>query len=48
LWPSLYDGRAIKGKSFEDNAAGVSLDENLKKFKEAQDAGDMSRIVTWS
>lgn len=48
FWPKLYDGRAIRGSSYEDHAKGVSLEENLKLFNEAKEKGDNSREVTWS
>ncbi|OTA99340.1 hypothetical protein M426DRAFT_325196 [Hypoxylon sp. CI-4A] len=47
-WPELYDGRAIINPSVRDHQAGLSLDENIKLFKAAQESGDTSRMVTWS
>lgn len=48
IWPSPYDGRAIISQSYLDHASGLTLAENLKKFKEAKDAGDNSRMVIWA
>ncbi|KAI1105664.1 FMN-dependent 2-nitropropane dioxygenase [Jackrogersella minutella] len=47
-WPSIYDGRAIVTPTYQDQRSGVSFDENQKRFKAAQDGGDVSRMVTWS
>ncbi|KAK8003856.1 serine aminopeptidase- s33 domain-containing protein [Apiospora arundinis] len=47
-WPDLYDGRAVVHPCYQDHEAGVSLDENAAKFKSAKDAGDTSKMVTWS
>ncbi|KAI1206608.1 FMN-dependent 2-nitropropane dioxygenase [Annulohypoxylon truncatum] len=47
-WPDLYDGRAIITPTYKDHAAGVSLDENAKKYEAAKKGGDLSRMVTWS
>ncbi|KXX81998.1 Nitronate monooxygenase [Madurella mycetomatis] len=48
VWPSVYDGRAVIGKSWLDHAAGMPLDENIRLFKEADKAGDVSRKITWA
>ncbi|KAK3402079.1 hypothetical protein B0T20DRAFT_130553 [Sordaria brevicollis] len=48
IWHPVYDGRAVRGASYEDHAAGVPFEENYKKFKEAASAGDNSRAVTWA
>ncbi|KAK3316705.1 FMN-dependent 2-nitropropane dioxygenase [Apodospora peruviana] len=48
IWSKLYDGRAIIGSSYQDHAKGVSLEENVKLFKDAKEAGDNSRMVTWA
>jgi nitronate monooxygenase len=48
IWPGFYDGRAIVGQSYEDHLTGMSIEDNLKKFKEAKEAGDDSRMVTWA
>ncbi|KAI2470502.1 FMN-dependent 2-nitropropane dioxygenase [Annulohypoxylon bovei var. microspora] len=47
-WPDVYDGRAIITPTYQDHAAGVSLDENTKRFEAASQGGDLSRMVTWS
>ncbi|KAL2129500.1 hypothetical protein VTI74DRAFT_7668 [Chaetomium olivicolor] len=47
IWPSIYDGRALRGKSWQDHAAGMPLEENIRLFKEADKAGDVSRKITW-
>jgi nitronate monooxygenase len=44
----MYDGRAVVTPAYIDHAGGVSLDDNLKKYKEAEQAGDKSRMVTWA
>ncbi|KAK4110064.1 inosine monophosphate dehydrogenase [Canariomyces notabilis] len=48
VWPDVYDGRAIIGKSWEDHVAGMPLEENIRLFKEADSAGDVSRKITWA
>lgn len=48
IWPSVYDGRAVVGKSWLDHAAGMPLEENIRLFKEADKAGDVSRKITWA
>ncbi|GAB1316255.1 hypothetical protein MFIFM68171_06465 [Madurella fahalii] len=48
IWPSVYDGRAVIGKSWQDHAAGMSLDENIRLYKEAAEAGDVSRKIIWA
>ncbi|KAI1639188.1 hypothetical protein F4809DRAFT_658135 [Biscogniauxia mediterranea] len=47
-WPDLYDGRAVVHPSYHDHVSGVSLEDNLKRYKTAKDEGDLSRMVTWS
>jgi nitronate monooxygenase len=47
-WPDVYDGRAIIHPSYRDEQAGVSLEDNEKRYKTAQEAGDTSRMVTWA
>ncbi|CAM1507792.1 Fc.00g046400.m01.CDS01 [Cosmosporella sp. VM-42] len=47
IWPTLYDGRALVGKSYRDNMSGVSIEENAVKYREALQAGDNSRRITW-
>ncbi|KAJ2905522.1 hypothetical protein MKZ38_005166 [Zalerion maritima] len=48
IWPRFYDGRGLINPGYIDLQSGVSMDENLKRFKEAKESGDMSRMVTWS
>ncbi|KAL1844154.1 hypothetical protein VTJ49DRAFT_3810 [Mycothermus thermophilus] len=48
IWPTIYDGRALVGKSWQDHAAGMPLEENIRLFKEAAAAGDVSRTITWA
>ena len=48
IWPSVYDGRALAGKSWQDHAAGTPVDENIRLFKAADEAGDTSRKITWA
>lgn len=48
LWPALYDGRAVVGSSYQDHVGGLPLADNLKKFSDAEAAGDTSRAVTWA
>ncbi|KAL2144528.1 hypothetical protein VTI28DRAFT_8941 [Corynascus sepedonium] len=48
IWPSIYDGRGLVGKSWQDHMAGMPLDENIRLFKEADKAGDTSRKITWA
>lgn len=48
IWHDVYDGRAVRGASYDDHAAGLPFEENHKKFKEAASAGDNSRAVTWA
>ncbi|KAK4100029.1 hypothetical protein N658DRAFT_525035 [Parathielavia hyrcaniae] len=47
IWPDIYDGRALAGKSWQDHAAGMPLEENIRLFQEADKAGDQSRKITW-
>ncbi|CAJ2506704.1 Uu.00g078900.m01.CDS01 [Anthostomella pinea] len=47
-WPDAYDGRAVIHPSLQDEQAGVSLEENTKRFNAAKESGDLSRMVTWS
>ncbi|KAH7630353.1 hypothetical protein B0T09DRAFT_147208 [Sordaria sp. MPI-SDFR-AT-0083] len=48
IWHNVYDGRAVRGASYDDHAAGLPFEENDKKFKEAASVGDNSRAVTWA
>jgi nitronate monooxygenase len=47
IWPDVYDGRGLIGKSWQDHVAGMPLEENIQLFKEADAAGDTSRKITW-
>ncbi|KAH6617293.1 hypothetical protein F5144DRAFT_606799 [Chaetomium tenue] len=47
IWPDVYDGRGLIGKSWQDHVAGVPLEENIRLFKEADSVGDTSRKITW-
>ncbi|KAK3295012.1 2-nitropropane dioxygenase [Chaetomium fimeti] len=47
IWPDVYDGRGLIGKSWQDHVAGMPLEENIRLFKEADGAGDTSRKITW-
>jgi nitronate monooxygenase len=47
IWPTLYDGRAIIGDSYRDHAAGVPMEDNIKKYQDAKQSGDVSRAITW-
>ncbi|KAK9423876.1 putative 2-nitropropane dioxygenase [Seiridium unicorne] len=47
-WPDVYDGRAVVHPSYRDHQAGISLQENERRFQTAKEAGDLSRTVTWS
>ncbi|KAG7286344.1 hypothetical protein NEMBOFW57_008653 [Staphylotrichum longicolle] len=48
IWPDIYDGRGLIGKSWKDHLAGMPLEENIRLFKEADQAGDTSRKITWA
>ncbi|AEO64548.1 uncharacterized protein THITE_49067, partial [Thermothielavioides terrestris NRRL 8126] len=48
IWPGIYDGRGLIGKSWQDHLAGMSVEENIRLFKEADKAGDTSRKITWA
>ncbi|KAK4150710.1 hypothetical protein C8A00DRAFT_45959 [Chaetomidium leptoderma] len=47
IWPSVYDGRGLIGKSWLDHTAGMPMEENIRLFKEADKAGDTSRKINW-
>ncbi|ETS75707.1 hypothetical protein PFICI_12651 [Pestalotiopsis fici W106-1] len=47
-WPDLYDGRAIVHHSYHDHQAGVTLEENERRYQAAKESGDHARLVTWS
>ncbi|KAK4249736.1 hypothetical protein C7999DRAFT_39219 [Corynascus novoguineensis] len=48
IWPSIFDGRGLVGKSWQDHMAGMPLEENIRLFKEADQAGNTSRKITWA
>ncbi|KAH8196288.1 hypothetical protein TruAng_009536 [Truncatella angustata] len=50
LWePCACSGcRAVIHPSYQDQQSGVSFEENEKRFKAAKEAGEVSRMVTWS
>ena len=48
IWPGVYDGRGLVGKSWQDHLAGMAVEENIRLFKEADKAGDTSRKITWA
>ncbi len=48
VWPTDYDGRAIIGRSYEDDAAGMSLEENRRKYETAKESGDAPRMLLWA
>ncbi|KAK3080476.1 hypothetical protein LTS18_001015 [Coniosporium uncinatum] len=48
FWPVLYDGRAVMGESYRDHLEGVSLEDNVGKFKAAAKLGDASRRTVWA
>jgi nitronate monooxygenase len=39
-WPGAYDGRSIVNGSVRDDEAGVSVEENRRKFEDALRMGD--------
>lgn len=39
-WPGRYDGRSIVNRSVEDDDAGISVEDNRRKFEEALKMGD--------
>ncbi|UNI16904.1 Nitronate monooxygenase [Purpureocillium takamizusanense] len=47
IWPSLYDGRAMMGDSYREYEAGLPMAENIKKYQDAKQSGDVSRAITW-
>ncbi|KAF2097003.1 2-nitropropane dioxygenase [Rhizodiscina lignyota] len=48
FWPPLYDGRAMILDSYNDHKAGMSLADNVAKYKEAAAVGDNSRRNIWA
>jgi nitronate monooxygenase len=52
-WPRHYDGRSIINRSVEDDDAGISMEENRRKFEEALKMGDQGwgpdgRLTTYA
>ncbi|KAI0805333.1 FMN-dependent 2-nitropropane dioxygenase [Xylaria sp. FL0064] len=47
-WPTLYDARAIVHQSYHDSQAGMTIEENVARYRAAKDKGDVSMMVTWS
>ncbi|KAK4447892.1 hypothetical protein QBC34DRAFT_449825 [Podospora aff. communis PSN243] len=47
FWPAPYDGRALAGDSYKDHVSGLPIAENIKKYSDANQSGDTSRLVTW-
>ncbi|KAI1349835.1 FMN-dependent 2-nitropropane dioxygenase [Xylaria sp. FL0043] len=47
-WPTLYDARAIVHPSYHDSQAGMTIEENVSRYKAAKEKGDVSMMVTWS
>ncbi|KAI1313728.1 FMN-dependent 2-nitropropane dioxygenase [Xylaria venustula] len=47
-WPTLYDGRALVHQSYHDSQSGMTIEENVARYKEASKKGDTSLMVTWS
>ena len=52
-WPGQYDGRSIINRSIEDDEAGISLEDNRRKFEEALKMGDQGwgpdgRLTTYA
>jgi nitronate monooxygenase len=39
-WPGQYDGRSIINRSVEDDAAGMPLEDNRRKFQQSLKMGD--------
>jgi nitronate monooxygenase len=48
VWPAGVDGRAIYNKTLEDSARGVDFEEQKKRYSEAMQSDDTSRIAVWS
>jgi len=48
IWPAAYDGRAIVTDSYNDHLSGLSVEENIRKYKKAAESGDMSRKIVWA
>ncbi|KZP29712.1 inosine monophosphate dehydrogenase [Athelia psychrophila] len=47
FWPSVYNGRAIIGASYQDFVNGVSIEDNIAKHNNAGE-GDLSRKILWA
>ena len=48
FWPAPYDGRALVGESYKDHVSGLPIEDNIKKYGEANQSGDTSRLVSWA
>ncbi|KAJ8107268.1 hypothetical protein ONZ43_g6785 [Nemania bipapillata] len=47
-WPALYDARALVHRSYDDDVAGMAIEENEARYKRAKEKGETSIMVTWS
>ncbi|KAI1277701.1 FMN-dependent 2-nitropropane dioxygenase [Xylaria sp. FL0933] len=47
-WPTLYDARAIVHPSYHDSQTGMTIEENVARYRAAKEKGDVSMMVTWS
>ncbi|OCH91017.1 2-nitropropane dioxygenase [Obba rivulosa] len=47
-WPNGVDGRAIRNETVADVEAGVDMQEVKKKFQEAVNGGDPTRMLVWA
>ncbi|GME41532.1 inosine monophosphate dehydrogenase [Neofusicoccum parvum] len=51
IWPDVYDGRAVVGRSYREWEDGVSEDEVGKRLKESREKGNADaegRTVVWA
>jgi nitronate monooxygenase len=48
FWPTYMDGRAIIGDSYKDFISGLPEEENVAKYKKANELGDTSRKIVWA
>ena len=49
FWPSHIDGRAISTNDImKDFKAGLPLEERIKRYKEATEAGSDSHLIMWA
>lgn len=48
FWPEGIDGRAISNDILVDFEQGLDLDARLKKFDQAKEKGERSRMVVWA